>query len=282
MTGIPGLRLAGTPSPFYARLVTYGTPKAGKTTFAATWPAPVFIHPEMESGYDSIRLGGTHIFDTIRYGSTHHLWLDKVKGTRPVTEELDEIIQRLAVDLYNGKCPYKTLVFGAVSLVQGMVVSEAERLKSGNMQVWGYVAQWMRRFVQSVCSLPVHVILELSADPVRKEEYTGRVLRYEPQLSGKASGIVLHSVNATMFVQNLGGGQFMADMTERPYCHAEVRLRDLWMPQPLRSPTDDWSRDGLSYDFFAARLGLPPIWEADPNHPRNWPGFWPWPHPANK
>lgn len=276
--GPPGLILPGTQAPFYFRGLIYGEAKTGKSVFCGTWPAPIFLHTEMESGYDTFRwppwtgLQG-HMFAYGRLGQEHHLWLQsKGKAGRRFTDDFRAWVYWLSQELAAGRCPYQTVVLGAFNAMQQLVISEAELLHGGRrdgQKVWAYVAAWMREVLTTLCALPLHVIFECNAEIRHKDRETGNPTAYVPGLKGQGYGVVLAAVNAVLFQEVDGAGWYWTHLAPVAKAITNVRLAALWTDRPVAN---------CSYDFFAERLGLPPIMTADPSHPRNTPGLWPWQH----
>jgi len=227
----------------------------------------------MESGYDTFVTPSGALFDFAQLGSSMPLWLADKGGTR-FSVELDEWIQTLAVQLSKGQCPYQTVVLGGFSMMQQLIIAEAFRMNpglKGQQRAWGDVSQWMRKVLQTLCTLPVHVLFEVSAKDSDKDQYTGAVKKYEPMLSGQGGKNLEYSASAIMWMEPspYGVAGYLYDL---PHARTKVRLMSLWTNEPIINPC---------YDWFAARMGLPSIPDCDPKHPRCNPGVWPWPHPHN-
>ena len=266
---------AGQWSPVYMRQLIFGVPKSGKSTYCGTWPAPLMLHPVVESGYDTFRRpDGTNLFPHVKLGSEQHLWLaepaGKEKHTR-VSDELRQWIRQLSIDLDKGTCPFQTIVLGGFTMLQSLVIAEGEKLKSGGNKyaTWDYVLKWSTELLQTLCTLPIHVIFECGADNVTKD--VNAITAARPALSGKAYQNLLADVNVILWQECIGGRYFTAVSTGKSQVNG-VRFSFLNTPQPV---------ENCCYDWFAQRLGLPPIYVVDPNHPRvlyNGTPGWPWTH----
>jgi hypothetical protein len=265
----PGFVPPGTGSPFYFRGLIYGEAKSGKTVFCSTWPAPLFIHTAMESGYDSFRFGQGHLFPFASIGAQHHLWLQSEhKQGRRFSDDLRVWIEHLAELCAARRCPYQTVVLGAFNVMQQLVISEGDDLFRDGQKGWGYVASWTREVLATLCALPLHVIFECNAE-VRNRDRSGNPAYFVPGLKGQGYGVLLAAVNAAMY-QEITAAGYTTFLSANPKALTNVRVPALWAPEPIIN---------CSYDWFAERLGMPPIWAADPQHPRC-RGVWPWPHPA--
>lgn len=271
---LPGLVTAGTPSPTWLRIINWGLWKSGKTVFSATFPRPLFIHPAVESGYDALKIAWNGVqwvnpFDVVAVGAEP--W------NRSVRHELDEWIawlqQDCATAAWEGRAPtYQTVVFGGFSVTQKAVLGEFETLlpgEKGVMRRYGRLASWAQAFTQQLLGLPVHIIIELSAKEIRpeNEKVGSRRVEYEPELVGQGKSVLFHDANVIVF-QEAKPGRYLTHFTRTGSArHVDVRLLQLRGLGAVENAT---------YDLFAERLGLPPIWVADPAHPRCQPGQWPW------
>lgn len=277
MSNLRGFVPAGQESRFYFRGFIYGEPKTGKSVFCGSWPAPLFMHPVIEGGYDTFRLPNKqNMFDHVELGKEHHLWVDEAVGKESHSKVSDEIrswLRSLALDLHNGRCSYQTIVLGGFNVVQEMVIAEATKYNPGTsktQQMWGYVAKWATELLQLVNAFPAHVIIECGTNIKEKDRKSGTASAWSPAISGKAYNSVLAGVNAIMFQYKEAGERYMTSMAASPNYVAGTRLPAISSSVPIQN---------CCYDWFAYRLGLPPIYEADPNHPRviyNGRPEWPW------
>ena len=276
-----GVIPAGGMSPRLFRVVIWGPLKSGKTVFCATWPAPLFVHSFVESGYDTFMLpDGRLLFPTIPVGVAHTSWVETRQGKR-VSEELSS----MALDLFSacraGK-PYQTLVLGGFSDLLSLVKQEADTLFTDGQKAWGYLSDWASRFLTVIFSLPIHVIVEVASATKRKNR-SGSVIALKPDISGKSFNLLLNKANLILFQEALGQGIYQthfsrvmrADTEEKSngileYAFATSRILGLSFTQPVRN---------CSYDNLAQAIGLPGVQKLDSNHPRCVTGLWPWPHP---
>ena len=278
---IPGFVQAGGLSPRFLRIAIWGGAKSGKTVFCSTFPAPLFVHPIAESGYDTFcQTDGHLLFPVSIVGQTHIQWINNRSG-RKITEELEALVNDAYQTLQTGNYPYQTLVIGGFSDIQQAVFLEATQLERDSQRQWGYVTTWGGKFLAQLMSLPLHVIIEVSAATKRKNR-TGTVISLKPDLAGKTENLLLNKANLILFQESVGPRYLThfkrvmrADKEEKEngiveYALAESRLLNLSFSEPVMD---------CCYDVIAAKLGLSPLSRTDPNHPRCKPGVWPWPHP---
>ena len=275
---MPGFVEQGTVSPFHFRLFIYGEPKVGKTAFCGSFPKPLLLHPKSESGYDTFRQpDGTNLFPKVELGLEQHLWLREKVGKeshRCVSQEIRTWTENLSVQLERGECPYQTIVIGGFNVIQDMILAEGNKISPGDGQkAWGYVAKWAADFLQSLCNFPAHVIIECGAAVVDKDRSTGRASKWAPAIAGKTYNSVLAATNLILWQEKDLAGRFMTYVSINPNSVNGSRLYTLTqMPQPVPN---------ACYDTFAQYLGLPPIYVADPQHPRviyDGQPQWPWVH----
>src|SRR5660397_226942 len=150
----------------YAKVVVYGPPGAGKTTFGATFPDALIL--SAESGLLSIR--------------------DKDIDTWTIDkwEDLEEAFGFLR----RGEHEYKTVVLDSLTEVQKKLNEHIIRKFPGkrrdyedlmSMSDWGYSIDRLRKMCRAFRDLPMNVIfITLAVDVVVEEE-----LMTKPALSGK-------------------------------------------------------------------------------------------------
>lgn len=253
----------------WLRMVIWGGWKSGKTTLAASFPAPILIHPLVESGYDTVRRGQQYLCAVLPLGETHAMWMQG-KGGVPVSEELFAAVQSIYLGVKDGSMPYKTIVLGGFSMFQKLVIEEMDRradsMRKGKekdlYRKWGLVLEWATRMAHVLFTIPAHVIIELN----QKERTEGGLAVYEPDLAGQTQNIFLNDANVVVFQQATPIGYF-THFRATPGAMAAPRFSELWGGVPVQN---------CCYDYFADHLGLPPIWVADPFHPRCQPRAWPW------
>lgn len=274
-------RQPGAPADKYLRVFLWGLWKSGKTVVSSTFPAPLFVHPFSEGGYGTF--GGPYgsLFPYYALGINFNEWLASLGGMK-VSDELNNIVAELYTSLKMGTCPYQTIVLGGFSIIANMVYQEGAKLFTDSQKQWGHLSAWSKTFTGMLFSLPMHVIVEVSAKEARKDR-TGYVETLTPDISGQSKTMYLNSANVIAFQEVRGQGLFQthfrpvvrknpADKKAEPkqYALAKSRFSQLDYPNPVVD---------CCYDHFAQPLGLPPLSVADPYHPRCQPGVWQWPHP---
>lgn len=275
--GMPGFVQAGTYTPCWMRQLVFGPPKSGKSVYCGTWPSPLFIHPVVESGYDTFRLpDGTNLFPYVKLGESQAQWMTQDRGKETVpcaSEELRQWIRWFALNIGNG-CPYQTVVLGGFNVLQSLVIAEAQKVRKGSdnkYSVWEYVLSWSTELIQTLFTLPIHVIIECGADNIAKEVQA--TTKASPSISGKTYQNLLSDVNVILWQECTNGRYFTFVSTGKSQVNG-VRFAHLNTPLPV---------ENCCYDWFAQSLGLPPIYRADPRHPRvQHAGTpkWPWVHPT--
>jgi hypothetical protein len=273
LAAMPGFVPVTQKHQFFFRGFVYGEPKAGKSVFCGSWPAPILLHPYAEGGYDTFLLpDGSNLFAHARLGEEHHLWLqaprDKKNDYRRVSDEVRTWLRYLSLQLDQDKCEYKTIILGGFNVLQEMIFAEGEFYNpSDGQKTWGYVAKWATELLQSLCSFPAHVLIECGANIIDKDRKTNTATKWAPAVAGKAYNSILAAMNVIAFQYKEAGRYYTSVAASHKYV-AGSRLAAISYPDPVQN---------ACYDTFAYPLGLPPIHVADPSHPRA-RGMWPWPH----
>lgn len=143
----------------YKRILALGAPRSGKTHFAASAPAPLFIADASEGGYETIQF------------MDKRLWWDpevppQVWAIENAFKDLHPSLLKLEQMKAEGKFPFKTLVIDPISIYADRVISElktnaSNNSKSGaidNRAVFGDLANHLLVLVHRVHALPCHVI----------------------------------------------------------------------------------------------------------------------------
>jgi hypothetical protein len=141
----------------YKRILALGAPRSGKTHFAASAPAPLFIGDNSEGG-----------FETIQYMDPK-LWWDpsvppEVRAIEDAFADLHPELLRLEKLKAEGKFPYRTIVIDPISIYADRVMSEMvyQAAKAGKerdgRQMFGDLANHLRLLLLRVHALPAHVI----------------------------------------------------------------------------------------------------------------------------
>ena len=141
----------------YLRVVVGGKPSSGKTSFAATAPAPLFFGDMSEGGFQTL--------DTMeRDERMRAFWWDA--KVAPVVWAMENMLEyRPALDklrtmIAQKKCPFRTLVFDSLSIYGKRVLRELRTgdPKRDGRQNYGdleYSIDWL---VSEIHTLPLHVI----------------------------------------------------------------------------------------------------------------------------
>jgi hypothetical protein len=260
----------GQPTDTYLRILVFGDYNSGKTSFAATFPAPLLIHCVTEGGYKTFETGQGNLFPVAPVGETHSAWVAGLQGAVRVSEDVSTNSQNIQRMAFNGTLPYQTIVIGGFSIIHGLVVSEAEKIHSGernNFAKWGYLLNWITRIIQDFFNHPCNGIIEANLKEKRGDN--GRVLGLMPDIDGKGCGRLLNAVDFGVYMQQINPGQFTGQIHQTGDVKTKKRF--------ALALADHCSQvQNMSYDFFVEWLGLPNVMEADPNHPRCQPGVWPY------
>ena len=141
----------------YLRVVIGGKPSSGKTSFAATAPAPLFFADQSEGGFETLK---TMAQDE----KLRSFWWDpKVEPDIWAMESMLEYwpqITRLERMIAGKKCPFKTLVFDSLSIYGQRVLRE---LRLGNpgrdgRQNYGDLQSAIDLMIARIHALPMHVL----------------------------------------------------------------------------------------------------------------------------
>jgi hypothetical protein len=270
MSGLPGFVDRTAPRHIQLRIVLWGLWKTGKTRLALTFPAPLLIHPVVESGYDTALFQGRYLAQPVILGETHAAALRGQPGTS-IKAELDQWLTSLHAAARRGDLPYKTIILGGFSDLLRMVQSEAEKHAEGSnnkYESWQEILSWTLRTTQLLFALPCHVIIEVGAKELHEDKRdSGRVTGYTIDLQGQTRSVLLRQATVIAWQERTPAGAFRTHFRQSARAFAETRVHELKTTEAV---------DNCGYDYFSRILGLPPIWEADPKHPRCQPGCWPW------
>jgi hypothetical protein len=141
----------------YIHMLLAGKISSGKTSFAATAPAPLFLGYAPEGGYETLEPPPHGKFNT------QLLWDPDVLPAVWAMEGMADYftaIAKLTEMAKTGKLPYRTLVFDSVSVYTQLVVSElAEKNpKNDPRQNYGSLGDAITLLVKRIHALPMHVI----------------------------------------------------------------------------------------------------------------------------
>lgn len=166
---------SGAP-PREIRALVVGPFKSGKTHFAATFPAPLFIADASEGGYKTL------------FEMPSELWWDP--AVRPEVWAIEsfkdigtQVLPRLESAAAAGKFKWRTIVFDPISIYSDRVLAEMQGANPDrdNRQNYGDLAVHLRALLLRFHALPAHM-LWLSHT---KEGEAGVELAIQGQMSGK-------------------------------------------------------------------------------------------------
>lgn len=167
--------LAERPGPL--RLLVYGASGCGKTTFAATFPRPLFV--DCEGGLLSVRDRGVDFVSC--------------RSSAEVAEAIETV--RSAQDRYD------TVVVDSLTEVARLVVTEIGRANTGHrltLPEWARCIGQVRHLVRSFCALPQHLVLTAQPRNIRGSD--GEVLAVKPWLPGRLADEVMAMADLVLYL----------------------------------------------------------------------------------
>ncbi len=156
---------AATMPPEPLRMMLYGAPRVGKTTFASSAPRPLFLSVGLEGGDKTLQ--GLRGVDIARIKTTG---------------DMKEVISGL-----QRRCQYGTIVVDSTTFYADVIINEIVAKNRGPMKLqdWGVLdIEVMRTLLPVLHALPAHVIW-IALEKVEKDEATGAVGRVVPMLGGQ-------------------------------------------------------------------------------------------------
>lgn len=141
----------------YLRVVVGGKPAAGKTSFAATAPYPLFFAELTEGGFETLKTmwknpkRRTYLWDP---NFEPGVWaMESMLDYRPALDKLRALIAAK-------KCPYKTLVFDSLSIYGQSVLRQLKSMNptQDNRQRYGDLTDAVAFLIGEIHALPLHVI----------------------------------------------------------------------------------------------------------------------------
>lgn len=186
--------------PVNLRLFLYGPARSGKTTAAATFPAPIFILPPNEDSIESIR--GSNI----RYYQLG----EPSAGKTTLRDELEGVLEQfLAFSMKRGAQAFwaeygRTVVIDQLTLYSDAVLAElvGDAAKATDSQ-WGLLRNHFIKVRDTLWRLPVHVVLTSGAEAKLTRE--GVVVRAGPKLQGDARDFLPGSTNLLGYMEQTPG-----------------------------------------------------------------------------
>lgn len=169
------------PENSYIKALIYGPSGAGKTTFAATAPKPIFA--SSEKGLMSIR----------------HL--------SPQFAEINSLqdLKDLYNFLKNEKHEFETCVIDSITEINDIIKTEIETKNKRNMQLqdWGILQKEIKDILRKFRDLPMHIIF-LAQETTEKDEE--KIVKYLPSLNGKSATEIAYYMDTVgyCFIDKLG------------------------------------------------------------------------------
>lgn len=147
------------------RFLIFGTPGAGKTPFAAQFPAPLVLAADRNAP-DSLVITKTPYIEVRSEKSTH------------------EAIDYIAKESLRPSFPYQTLVLDTYSTLQRHIVQEILRRENkaniDDFRQWGELTAVMAKILNRLHNLPMHLVVNVHT----KDKFDAEEL--EPDLVGGA------------------------------------------------------------------------------------------------
>lgn len=148
----------------YVHMLVAGKTSSGKTSFAATAPAPLFLSYAPEGGFETLEPPPHGKFNTqLLWDPTVLPVIWAMEGMSDYFKAVNTLTELARI----GKLPYGTLVFDSVSIYTQLVVSElAEKNpKQDPRQNYGMLGDAITLLVKRIHALPMHVIWLCHTDP---------------------------------------------------------------------------------------------------------------------
>ncbi len=184
----------------------YGPTGSGKTSAAATFPAPLFLVPANEGS--ELTLAGLDV-PYIKLGR------DTDGNPVPIRQSIDQVLNGLesahaamlkATDEAAAEAafPWQTIVVESMTHLCAMLqddISQNGRIKM-DQQKWGIMSDYLRTMHSRLRALQVHVVFTALA----KTEGEGTELEGAPDLTGKMARLLPSACDAIGFCETLDGG----------------------------------------------------------------------------
>jgi hypothetical protein len=185
------------------RVVLYGRAGTGKTTLAASFPAPLLIDFKSEEGTDSV---------------------SDVKGLRVLQAEEWDDLEQLYWFLDSGKHPFKTVIIDTVTQMQELAIKhilasakknteEAGNWGSMSKQMWGETASLLKTWLMNFRNLPVNCVF-IAQDRIFNggEEADTEDGQLQPEVGPRLMPSVGSTLNAAV---DLIGNTFIREENKR-------------------------------------------------------------------
>ncbi len=214
----------------YIHMLLAGKISSGKTSFAATAPAPLFLASAKEGGFETLEPRASERYPNSRGKFDENLlWNPDVLPVVHAMETRKDYFTELAKleELAKvGKFPYGTLVFDSVSVYTQDVISELaqDNPKNDPRQNYGMLGDAITLLVKRIHALPCHVIWLCHTDP-------------DDQLlvSGKATHTAWANMGTKLLVRaNVNGTAINYQVHTRPFRLATwIGVRSFSPPDPM-------------------------------------------------
>lgn len=194
-------------------MLLYGPHKAGKTTFVATMPKPVFIVPQGR-GTGSLR-------DVLEQRGP-----DEDIAYIPVNNRAEMEEACVYVRDNHVEHGWETVAIDPLSIYGRMLQMELEASGYEGWDVWRNVQQDILNNWNILMGAPIHVVFVLHVDPLKSGD---TIINYQPRLVGKALDDIAASVDVIAFMEKNDVPERGADgqLTSRM-----VTQRALWTKCP--------------------------------------------------
>lgn len=213
-----------------------GKISSGKTSFAASAPAPLFFGDPVEGGFKTL--------EPPPYGKTDpRLFWDP--GVPPKIWAMDCMadyfagVKKLNEMVAARNCPFRTLVFDSVSIFTQRVLRElSEKMPNADKrQIYGLLGDTVSALVSKIHALPMHVIWLCHVDD------EGQLL-----VSGKATNTAWANMDYKLLVRvDIVGDKVNHQIQTVPFVGADwIGARGGLLPNPM------WA----SFKAFAQYVGL--------------------------
>ena len=151
------------------RMFVYGAPRRWKSSFAGTFPKPIFLSPSQEGGDRTLAA----------YPDAQVISIDTMKDMQDAVSMIERDHRRYG---------WRTVVVDSITFYNDLVLAELTKGKTSgqimNVKDWGvlelHVMKWL---LPTLHRLPLHVIWIALENVVKGDD--DQVLRIEPMIPGK-------------------------------------------------------------------------------------------------
>lgn len=147
-------------APTHIRALIAGAATSGKTTFAGSAPAPLFISDATEGGYKSLQTMDRNWWWDPNVAPD--VWvIENAMKTGNKASDIVTILERLEAAKQSGRFPWKTIVLDPLSVYVDRVLGELVASRSGGgdaRQLYGDLATHLKMLLNRFHALPAHVL----------------------------------------------------------------------------------------------------------------------------